>query len=218
MLRDALIQEKEQTKSTESDRAKLAEELDRFWANIVEIQALSIMGGQDRVVEKAGQIVASRSNRETGFLIQLVQKLEDRDSINWDTFDSFSQDFGKKLRQQAIQMTRIVEPVTLSMVPEDILAMYTSATSPGYLMNIYPRNNLFERDSLEMFQDVVASIHPNVTGTPQMILNMLLQTIQEGKIACLAAIIVIFVVLLIDFRRPLLAGLAFLPLVSGISF
>ena len=69
-----------------------------------------------------------------------------------------------------------------------------------------------------MFQDVIASIHPNVTGTPQMILSMLFQTIKEGKIACLAAIIVIFVVLLIDFRRPLLAGLAFLPLVSGISF
>ncbi|MFC1718728.1 MMPL family transporter, partial [Candidatus Poribacteria bacterium] len=217
-LRNASIQEKEQAKSTETDRAELAAELDRLWANIVEIQALSIMGGQDRVSEKTGQIVASRSNRETGFLRQLVQKLEGRDSINWDTLDLFSQSFGRKLRQQTIQMTRIGEPVTLPMVPEDILAMYTSATSPGYLMNIYPRNNLFERDSLEMFQDVVASIHPNVTGTPQMILSMLFQTIKEGKMACLAAIIVIFVVLLIDFRRPLLAGLAFLPLVSGIAF
>lgn len=217
-LRDALTQEEIQTVPTEADRARLAEELDRLWANIVEIQALSIMGGQDRVVEKTGQIVASRSNREAGFLIQLVQKLGDRNPISWDDFDNFSQGFGKKLRQQAIQMTSIEEPVTLSIVPEDIRAMYTSATAPGYLVNIYPKNNLFERDSLEMFQDVVASIHPNVTGTPQMVLSMLFQTIKEGKIACLAAIIVIFVVLLIDFRRPLLACLAFLPLVSGIAF
>jgi len=218
MLHDALTEEGEQREFTESERSELKEELDRLWANIVEIQALSITGGQDRVAEKTQQIVASRSNREAGFLRQLVQRFEDEGSINWNGLDAFSQDFGKKLRKQTIQMAARMEPVTLSMVPKDILAMYTSTSLPGYLMHLYPKKNLFERDKMEMFQDTVTSVHPSVTGMPQMFLNMNLQTIQEGKIACLAAIVVIFVVLLIDFRRILLAGLAFLPLISGMSF
>ena len=218
MLHDALTEEGEQREFTESERSELKEELDRLWANIVEIQALSITGGQDRVAEKTQQIVASRSNREAGFLRQLVQRFEDEGSISWNGLDAFSQDFGKKLRKQTIQMAARMEPVTLSMVPKDILAMYTSTSLPGYLMHLYPKKNLFERDKMEMFQDTVTSVHPSVTGMPQMFLNMNLQTIQEGKIACLAAIVVIFVVLLIDFRRILLAGLAFLPLISGMAF
>ena len=53
---------------TPERRARLAEELDRLWANIVEIQALSFTGGQDRVVEKTRQIVATRDEREGGLL------------------------------------------------------------------------------------------------------------------------------------------------------
>jgi predicted RND superfamily exporter protein len=85
-------------------------------------------------------------------------------------------------------------------------------------MHVYPKKNLFEREDLEIFRDVVSNVHPNVTGLPQMFLLMNLETIREGKLAFLAAVGVIFLVLLLDFKRPLIAALAFLPLVSGIAF
>jgi predicted RND superfamily exporter protein len=51
-----------------------------------------------------------------------------------------------------------------------------------------------------------------------MMLHMSRETIREGKLAFFAASLVILLVLLLDFRRPLVAGLAFLPLLSGVAY
>ncbi len=228
-LREALAEEKEGSKFSDghsgekiaeaitTNRAALAEELERLWANIVEIQALSFMGGQDRVVEKTRQLIASRETRDSGLLRAVADRFMHNESINWQTFDRFAQSFNEKLRAQALQMVQGQEAVRLEMVPKDIQAKYTSTTGvDGFLIQILPKQNLYEKEELELFQDVANKIHSNVTGMPQMILNMGLATIREGKLASLAAVAVILMLLLVDFRhRPFVAGLAFLPLVSG---
>jgi predicted RND superfamily exporter protein len=206
----------------EANRAILAEELDRLWMNLVEIQALSIIGGQDRVVAKTEQLVATRENRENGLLRKIAdlflnaEQIGD-DGINWEMVDLFTQRFDDTLHSQAVRMAQGDEPVTLAMVPEDIRARYTSKTGmDGFLLRVLPKQNLYEKEELELFQEVAAKIHPNVTGTPQMILEMGLATLQEGKLTSLAAVIAILLLLLIDFRRsPLVAGFAFLPLITG---
>ena len=202
-----------------SDRSNLADELDRLWANIVEIQALSIIGGQDRVLEKTKKLVATRDSREDGLLLNVSQRFLDGAPINWENFERFAYTFDTLLRVQVVRMAQGYAPVTLQMVPEDIVAKYVSHSGlPGYLMQILPRKSLYQRAELEMFQDVVRKIHPNVTGTPQMILNMNLETLREGRLASLLAILVIFAVLVLDFRRhPIIAPLAFLPLISGMA-
>jgi hypothetical protein len=201
----------------ETRRARLAEELDRLWANIVEIQALAFTGGQDRVEDKTTQLVARRENRDAGLLRQVADKFADADAIDWEAFEQFSGDFSVALNGQALRMVEGDEPVTLGMVPEDIRAKYTSHAVDGFLMQIFPKENLYEREDLEIFQEVAARVHPNVTGLPQMFLKMNLETIREGKLAFFAAIGVILVVLLLDFRRPLVALMAFLPLLSGLA-
>ncbi len=218
-LREALAGEQEVLSFVENaeNRAMIAEELDRLWANIVEIQALSFTGGQDRVVEKAKQLVATRENRAEGLLQQVAQRFAAGDAVDWSHFDRFAQLFGYTLRSQAKQMAEENEPVTLAMVPEDIRAKYTSITGvDGFLMQILPKQNLYEKEELEQFQKVANKIHPKVTGMPQMILQMGIATMSEGKLTSLTAVTVILVLLLLDFRRhPFVAGLAFLPLISG---
>ncbi len=196
----------------------LADELDRLWANIVEMQALSFIGGQDRVVAKTTQLVASREDRDSGLLRHISDTFLDRpDSVNWEEIDRFARMFDRQLYAQVVRMARGDEVVTEMMIPEDIRAKYTSISGvDGYLMQILPKQNLYEKEELELFQDLANKIHPNVTGTPQMILEMSLSTIREGGMAALAAVAVILILLLIDFRqRPLVAGLAFLPLIAG---
>ena len=200
----------------EEERAILADELDRLWANVVEMQALSFTGGQDRVVEKSARLVAKRENRDEGLLQNVAKRFLDAEDVDWENFQAFALSFDRILRAQLVEMTRDDTPVALEMVPEEILAKYTSPSRPGFLMQILPKQNLYEKDELELFQKVAAEVHPNVTGLPQMILKMNTETLREGKLASLAAIAVILVVLLVDFRkRPLLALLAFLPLISG---
>ena len=221
-LREALVEKPERLSFNEDEekRVLLADELDRLWANIVEIQALSIIGGQDRVVEKTTQLVASRENRDAGLLRRIADRFLHDDSINWQHLDRFAQVFQTYLLERATHMALDDRPVTIEMVPEDIRARYTSITGiEGYLMQILARHNLYEKEELELFQRVAGKIHPNVTGMPQMILNMGLETLREGKLASLAAIAVILLLLLIDFRqRPFVAVLAFLPLISGTAF
>ncbi len=198
-------------------RKKLGLELDRLWANLVEIQALAFTGGQDRVVEKTRSIVATRDTRDQGSLKRVVSRIESGDSVDWEAVDRFAHLFEQLLRSKLMRMAEGDDPVTIEMVPEDIVAKYTSNTAPGFLMSILPKENLYEREDLELFQDVVSKVHPNVTGMPQMMLNMNLETLREGRKAALAAILVILLVLVLDFRRPLIAVLAFLPLVTGLA-
>jgi len=198
-------------------RDRLTQELDRLWANLVEIQALSFIAGQDRIVEKTTQLVSTRDSRDKGMLRIVADLFADQQRIDWQTLDQFSIAFSNLLRNRAIRMTRGDEPVILDMVPERIRARYTSPTMPGFLMTVMPKQNLYEKEDLELFQEVAANIHPGITGDPQLILNMNLATIREGSQAFMASVVLILLVLLIDFRRPFIAVLAFLPLISGIG-
>lgn len=203
--------------ASHTNRIRLAEELDRLWANMVEIQALAFTGGQDRVVEKTRQLVASRDRRSEGLCRRVADRFAGGEDVDWKHLERFSKVFEDRLHLQARRMAKEDGAVSFEDVPEDIRAKYVSKSAPGFLMQIYPKRNLFEREELERFQDVASKVHPQVTGMPQMFLNMNLETIREGRLAALAAIVVILVVLLLDFRRPLIATLALLPLISGIS-
>ncbi len=208
-----------------TNRGMLADELDRLWANIVEIQALSIIGGQDRVVEKTTQLVSTRETRDQGMLRRIADTFLNgaeggvnmEAGFDWNALDRFTVMFDRTLRQRVERMAQGDDPVTTEMMPNDILARYVSKSGqPPFLMQITPKHNLYEREDLELFQDVASKIHPNVTGTPQMIIMMCLETMREGKIASLLAVMLILGLLLLDFRKtPLVALLAFLPLICG---
>lgn len=199
-----------------ANREELVAELDRLWANLVEIQALSITGGQDRVVEKTQRLVATRARRAQGLLKTISARLAGA-GVAWPAVQHFSHSFARLLAEQARTMAAGTEPVTLEILPPDIRARYVSKTADGFLMRFYPKHNLYERDALEAFQASVSRVHQAITGTPQMILFMSLETMREGKLAVLISLAVILLLLLVDFRRPLVALVTFLPLLGGLS-
>jgi predicted RND superfamily exporter protein len=203
---------------TVEDRRKvLADEIDRLWANMVEIQALAFMGGQDRVFAKTRRLVASRATRDQGVLRILADRLEAGHDVSWADVERFAETFSNRLHERVVQMTAREGPVTWDMVPAKIRALYASATRDGFLMHVSPKQNLFERDQLEMFRESTDRVSKHVTGTPHLILEMNDTTLEQGSRAMVAALIAIFVVLVLDFRRPLMAVLAVTPLVVGMS-
>jgi uncharacterized protein len=202
---------------TEPERtAQLTEELDRLWANVVEIQALSLIGGQDRVVDKAVQLVGTRDDRDAGPLRRLADRFE-VGRIDPTTVQTFSARFEQQAHRRATTMASVEEPVALADVPDRYRELYVSGDVPGFLMTILPSEDLFERAPLERFQDQVTQVSEAVTGMPLMMLMLNLETMREGKLAFLLALAVILLVLLVDFRRPLMSMLAFLPLVCALA-
>ncbi len=202
---------------TQGNRRRLAREIDRLWANMVEIQALSFTGGQDRVVEKTARLVSRRGNRSAGVLTRLRDRLKEGKNISWKSVTDYSGIFSRRLQEQVIAMSRETGAVTVEMIPDDIRSQYISTTSENYLMHIMPKKNLYEKADLELFNSVVSTIKAGVTGMPQLILEMNTSTVEEGRIAMLLAIGIIMIILLIDFRNPLKALVTFLPLASGLA-
>ncbi len=199
------------------NQVSLYREIDRLWANMVEIQALSFTGGQDRVVEKTSRLVGRRGKREAGILTQLRDKLKAEEDISWNSITDFARVFSKKLQARVITMSKETGPVTVAMIPEDIRSQYVSTATNDFLMHIMPKKNLFEKHDLVLFNEVVSAIKPGVTGMPQLVLEMNTSTVEEGRIAMLFAIIVIMLILILDFRNPLKAVITFLPLASGVA-
>jgi len=160
-----------------ANREKLAEQLDRLWANIVEIQALSFTGGQDRVVEKTEKLVGKRENRDTGLLKQLTKKFMD-DNVKWNSMNSYSKAFTGDIKAKITTMTGTTKPATLDIIPEDILAQYTKinksngevsrSTEQEFIMHILPKKNLFEKEDLQNFQNIATKIAPGVAEMTQL--------------------------------------------------
>lgn len=216
-LRNGLRRPEGSGLSRSADRKMLAKELDRLWANLVEIQALSITGGQDRVVDKTKQLVADRANRPQGFLRRLADRFRSGSDIDWRTVDRFAAYFAGDMYGRIRLMAQNDLPVTVDMLPRDIYDQYASKNGGEFVMHIMSRKNLFHKDELEHFKKTITEIAPGVTGMPQLVLLMNNTTVESGRKAMLAAIAVIIMVLLLDFRRPLLAAVAFLPLVAGLA-
>jgi predicted RND superfamily exporter protein len=198
-------------------RTRLLEEVDRLWANLVEIQALSITGGQDRVVEKTKQLVAVRENREAGLLRRLVKKYEDAASINWVLVARTDRSFTQQLENRVEKMLTRDDPVTLDMVPRKMYDRYVSDQEPGFLVQVYPKKSLYARAEMEVFQDTVSKVADHVTGTPQMLFKMNTEMIEEGRLAFILAAVVILVVLFIDFRTVWRGFVPIVPLITGIG-
>ncbi|MBN1498953.1 MAG: MMPL family transporter [Spirochaetes bacterium] len=197
-------------------RQQLAEETDRLWANLVEIQALSVTGGQDRIVEKISSLIGDRDTRDNSVMRKLADDLLNGNA-DWKNLKSFSDTFSHALNEKILRMTENLDPVKENDIPKDILAQFKSKKGDSYLIHILPKKNLYTRKDLESFQSVVSSVAKGVTGNPQLILKMNTETMREGGKAVLAAAIAIFFLLLVDFKRPLIALLTFLPLFGSIS-
>ena len=193
-------------------------ELERLWQNLVEIQALSITGGQERILQKTSALVGRRKDRAAGALRQLIRRLEDkRGEVDLKTLNRFAAAFAPGIQKRARQIGVNEQPVRLADIPPRIRARYIGKSEGDYLITIMPKENLYTKEQLEIFQASTRRVSPAITGLPGLVLEMNRTTLSEGRLAMLLAALVILMVIMLDFRRPLLAFLTILPLALGLA-
>jgi hopanoid biosynthesis associated RND transporter like protein HpnN len=106
-------------------------------------------------------------------------------------------------------------PVILSDLPAQARAHYLSA-SGKILLEVYPKENVMERDANERFVRDLRAVDPEATGTPVQnytYISVLKDSYQTAAYYALAAIIIM---LLLHFRNLAHTLLALLPLGFGI--
>ena len=124
----------------------------------------------------------------------------------------FYGDLEAQLRLMADQETQ--KPMGVADVPPEVRRMLVGKTGK-FLVRVFPRENVWDREPLEKFVRETQQVAPKVTGTP-LGLYEFIAILQQGYIkAALWAFLVIMVLVFVDFRSGLATLLTLLPLVVG---
>ena len=206
---------KENSLAAQINLESLTAQLERLYQNILEMEELSYIGGQDRVVAKLERLTGGEKGG--GPLAKLVEQFKIGQRVDKEHLQKFFERFQKLLAARLKEMSANRGPVTEDMLPPEILNRYKSSKG-GYLVQLYPRYFIYDKEPLERFTATVSKIAPQITGIPALMLEMNTQLISDGNLTILATAAAIFLLLLLDFRRILPALLAVVPLGVGVTW
>jgi hopanoid biosynthesis associated RND transporter like protein HpnN len=112
-------------------------------------------------------------------------------------------------------MSPAFRPMTMTEVPPELRRMLMGKTGK-FVLRVFPRENIWERDALERFVADVRGVAPKATGTPVGLYEFI-AVLQRGYIkAALWAFAVIAVMVLVDLRGWRATVLTLVPLMFGI--
>jgi uncharacterized protein len=217
------------------DKATFLDELYRLEANIIEMQDMAFTGGQDKLFLKTAFLVGVKDVPETDMApeeIKLIHKLkllkgdeifsgsltsfiQTVENANDDNLSDLSNEYSQLFMARAKSMAN-PEKLTIASLPTSIKNQMVGKSGEDFLITIFPRENVWDTNYIKRFSAEMESVNPSITGMP-LVFNRLIPLIAEdGKNATYLAIVVIFLLLLLDFRRLSDALLAMLPLIAGV--
>lgn len=221
-------------KYSQLDFSTIVDELFRLEDNIIEIQDLAYIGGQDKVYLKSALLVGALPDEDdpslkslnaklsnimndtsAGLLNSIVENIDEKLKNASKEVGKFHSDFASNYKEKVIVMANPT-PITLQDLPGGIKNQYVGKSGNNFLISIFPKQNVWEINFLKRFSNELSNIDPRATGLPP-IFNALMDEIgEDGKLATKLALVVIFFVLLIDFRSIKKVILAMIPLVVGV--
>ena len=147
----------------------------------------------------------ARAKLESVEQAQLQQRLAEYDR-------RFYADLEAQLSLMANQV--VDRPMGIADVPSEARRMFVGKTGK-FLVRVFPKENVWEREPLEKFVREVQQVAPKVTGTP-LGLYEFVDILQRGYIkAAIWAFLVIMILIFVDFRNGYATLLTLLPLVVG---
>ena len=101
---------------------------------------------------------------------------------------------------QAIAAASNPEPVTAEDLPAELRSRFVS-TDGKWLLQIYPKDQIWDMEPLERFVSEIRSVDPEATGTPLQNYEAARQIKKSYEICALYALGVILITLLLDFSE-----------------
>jgi uncharacterized protein len=155
----------------------------------------------------------------TNALAQTRAKLQAADpSQLQQRLDDYEHHFYADLESQlAIIANQSDRPMTVDDVPSQVRQMFVGKTGK-FLVQVFPKENVWERGPLVRFVHEVQSVAPKATGTP-LGLYEFVEILKTGyRNAALWALLVIAILIFIDFRGVYATLLTILPLLVGTAW
>jgi predicted RND superfamily exporter protein len=100
-------------------------------------------------------------------------------------------------------------------LPDAIRERFVGAGGKKYLLQVYPKKNVWQRDNQQEFVEELRTIDPDVTGTPVQLLEYITLLKVSYEQAALYSLGAIVLLVLFHFRRINSVVLALLPVAIG---
>jgi len=201
---------------TEAEFNQLLLELERLEMNIMEIQDMAFIGGQDKIDRKCSEIVGDPDNPQSKSIIsEFINYLENDRSKSIKGLKEFQKYETPYFKKSVFKMTS-VENIKLEDLPPSILDRYANGNRTQFLVTIFPSGNIWQdTDYLKRFTNDLDRVSEKSTGMPPVMKELFTVIGNDGKNAALLTIFVVFLLLWLDFRRIKYAIIAMIPLVAG---
>jgi len=204
-------------KFTEAEFDQLLSELERLEMNIMEIQDMAYIGGQDKVDRKCSEIVGNPDNPQSKSIIsEFINYLENNQQEGIKGLEEFQKYAAPYFKKSVLKITSI-ENVELDDLPPSILDRYVNRNRTQFLTTIFPSGNMWQdADYLNRFTNDLDRISEKTTGMPPIMRELMRVIGNDGKNAALLTIIVVFLLLWADFGSIKYSIIAMIPLVVGV--
>ena len=191
-------------------------ELGRLEDNVIELAQLAYLGGQDKVDARCRQLIGDlNADQRHSLVIDLIEAMRADPGTGTTGLNRFWAGFAPRFRELALGMAN-TRAITLEELPEDIVDRFASRDRSSFLVTIYPKEGVWENLAfLDRFIRRMQEIDPHVTGFIS-VFRVLIDIISaDGRLAAALTLVVVFALLLVDFRSLRLALMAMTPLVFG---
>ena len=203
-------------KFTEAEFDLLLSELKRLEMNIMEIQDMAYIGGQDKVDSKCSEIVGDPDNPQSKNIInEFINYLENNRPEGIKGLGEFQKYAASHFKKSVLGMTTL-KNIELNDLPPSILDRYANRDRTQFLLTIFPSGNIWQdANYLYRFTDDLDRISEKATGMPSIMRELIRVIGKDGRNAALLTIIVVFLLLWLDFGSIKYSIIAMIPLIVG---
>jgi predicted RND superfamily exporter protein len=200
-----------------NDMALLISEIKRLEMNVMELQDLAYIGGQDKVDRKCSLITGNPDDPGSENIINnLLNKINSAPESARKELSKLQAIFAPYFKRTVADMSS-EEIITIEELPESIIERYSNKDRSKFLATVFPAGNIWEdMEFLSRFSDDIEKVSDKSTGMP-VIFRALIDIIgKDGRNALALTLVLVFILLWIDFKSPVNAIVAMVPLLAGV--
>ena len=207
-IRDTIVQ---------YDLQSLYEEVERLEMNIMEIQDMAYLGGQDKVDNKCKAIVGDPERTDSRNIIQeLLRIFEANEPSLLLGLSGFQKRFAPYFKRSVIGMAS-TDPIELEDLPVSLLDRYSNTKRDQFLVTVFPKGNIWQDAAfLHRFDNDLERVSDKATGMPPVFRALIEIIGRDGRNAVFLTLVIVFFLLLADFRSPVYSLMAMIPLACGV--
>jgi predicted RND superfamily exporter protein len=191
-------------------------EIERLEMNIMEMQDMAFLGGQDKVDNKCKEIVGDPDNPDSGNMMQdFLRILEGDNPTSTAGLSQFQKNFAPYFKDAVIAMSSTA-PIRLDELPVTILDRYSNTRRDQFMVTVFPAGNIWaDKRFNDRFVEDMESVSERATGMPPLFTALIKIFGRDGRNAILLTLVLVFILLSVDFQSPRYALIAMIPLASG---